>query len=142
VSPDAICIPHCSIDTVVGLVSEALHHAPTARVSFLASLGSRVHASAVRVLFGTLFIPDDAKVFESTGGSHWPLVAQILGNPERYGRAVRSLVVHKSAFDAVDQVLPLDYHRFNAILGACGNLEEIIWNSSFVPPDGICEVSL
>jgi hypothetical protein len=42
----------------------------------------------------------------------------------------------------VDQVLPLDYHRFNAILGACGNLEEIIWNSSFVPPDGICEVSL
>lgn len=126
---------------MVGLVSEALYHAPTSRVSFLASLGTRIHDSAVRVLFGTLVIPDDARVFETTGNSHWPLLTQILGNPERYGRAVKSLVVQQSVFDTLDQTLPLDSHHITSILGACNNLEEIIWNSSFVPPDGICEVS-
>jgi len=122
-------------------VAEALRQAPTSRVSFLASFGTRVHASAVRVLFGTLAIPDDDKVFDSTGSSHWPLVAQIVGNPERYGRAVKSLVVQQSVIDALGYLLPLDSQHLNLILGACVNLEEIIWNSSFVPPDGICEVS-
>jgi len=123
-------------------VSEALQQAPTSRVPFLASFGTRLHASAVRVLFGTLAIQDDNRVFDSTGSSHWPLVAQIMGNPERYGRAVKSLVVRQPALDASCQILPLESQHFNSILGACGNLEEIIWNSSFVPPDGICEVSI
>jgi hypothetical protein len=123
-------------------VSEALQQAPTSRVSFLASFGTRLHASTVRVLFGTLAIPDDNRVLDSTGSSRWPLVAQIVGNPERYGRAVKSLVVQQSALDASGQILPLESQHFNSILEACVNLEEIVWNSSFVPPDGICEVSL
>lgn len=123
-------------------MSEALQQAPASRVSFLASFGTRLHASTVRVLFGTLAIPDDNRVFDSTGSSHWPLVAQIVGNPGRYGRAVKSLVIQRLAPDASGQILPLESQHFNSILEACGNLEEIIWNSSFVPPDGICEVSL
>ena len=121
-------------------MSEALQQAPASRVTFLASLGTRVHTSAVRALFGHLVIPDDARVFDPSGSSHWPFVTQILDNPDRYGRVVKSLMVQQPVHDSMGQASPLDSQYFTSILGACSNLEEIVWNSSFVPPDGICEV--
>ena len=137
------------------LVSDILHVAPSLRPTFLSSLGSRIHASAVRISFCVLVVPDDARLFEGATrpGSPRSAVSPLLANPDRYALAVKELVVsepdasdmvaakHTEQGDlAVDLRRPLDSKDVSRILEACSQLEKLTWASSFVPPDGLCEV--
>lgn len=119
---------------------EALTHTPSSHVHLLASLGRHVHASALRVLYGTLVISDDMRIFEPSASFHRRLIAPMFANPERYARAVKSLVVQPPLPDAFGPVPPLDSHRLTLILSDCVNLEEVVWKSSLAPPDNLCEV--
>ena len=143
------------------LVSDVLQVAPSLRPTFLSSLGSRVHASAVRVSFHALVVPDDARLFENASGpaTKRSAVAPLLSNPKKYALAVKELaicepdVVDDTATQsvagggstpvgrlAVDQYRPLDATDVFRILEACGHLERLTWASPFPPPDGLCEV--
>ena len=121
-----------------------------------------MHASAVRVLFTTLAVPDDGRIFEKKSRSAKSIVTPLLTNPERYAHTVTSLVVrdpdfasacgHQSAsclfsgeqgHDMVDSfrnLRPITAEDLSALLKVCNNLETFAWESSIPPPDGLCEV--
>ena len=149
------------------LVADVLKDAPSLRATFLASLGCRIHASAVRVLFSTLVLQDDARLFGLGGYPARSAVAPLLSNSKKYAHAVKSVVVRDPDFlqvgvcatqtngglspisregalpaNAPGACQPLDANDISRILELCSNLEGLAWESSFPPPDGLCEVSL
>jgi hypothetical protein len=144
------------------LVSNVLKLTPSLRVTFLASLGSRMHASAVRVLFNSLSIQDDARPFGTAAHSPDSILLPLLSNPKRYAPAVKSIIIQEpvigldiqqaydlfppdSSGESQDEnsslvFRPLDSQNLSWILDTCSNLEEFVWESSVPPPDGLCEV--
>lgn len=124
------------LSSSAAIVSEALTHVPSSH--FLASLGRRVHDSALRVLFGALQISDDNRVLGRNGSSHSQVILPILANPERYGRAVRTLEFQQPVPEELAK--PLDSSCITKILGGCVNIEEVVWNSFLPPPNNLCEV--
>ena len=140
-------------------MTQALKLSPSLKITFLASLGYRIHTSAVRVLFSTLVVPDDGRIFEKGGSLSKAIVTSLLSNPERYAYAVTSLVVRdldltttfgrqtasrffsdEHMLDSAKSIRPIDAKDLSSILEACINLEEFAWDSSLPPPDGLCEV--
>ncbi|KAJ7782966.1 hypothetical protein B0H16DRAFT_1494891, partial [Mycena metata] len=97
------------------IVNTTLCLLPALRGPFLSSLGSCLHTAAVRVLFHTIALQDNARVFTleescSSAGAAYP----VLCNPARYASAVKTLI--------------------------CTNIEVFVWESAFPPPDGLCEI--
>ncbi|KAJ6558580.1 hypothetical protein DFH09DRAFT_1163263 [Mycena vulgaris] len=137
-------LPHPLLDDIV---NAALLLAPNLRRPFLSSLGSRLHASAVRVLFHTVSLQDNARVFTpeesaSKAGAAYP----VLCNPARYASTVKTLVISDPALPQDDAPLhddalrPIDADRLARLLEICGNMEALVWESAFRPPDGLCEM--
>ncbi|KAJ7502764.1 hypothetical protein B0H11DRAFT_1853798 [Mycena galericulata] len=129
------------------IVDTALLLAPSLRSPFLSSLGSCLHASAVRVLFHTISLQDNARVFTheesaQSAGAAYP----VLCNPARYASTVKTLVIADPALPdgstpLHDDVLrPIDAERLASLLEICANMEALIWESAFPPPDGLCEM--
>jgi hypothetical protein len=77
-------------------VSYILRTCPTLATAFLSAFGTRIHASAVRVLFTSITLPDDARCFLAFDVprivSRHPLSA-VISNPDRYARAVKRISV-------------------------------------------------
>jgi hypothetical protein len=116
-------------------VNTALVLAPSLRSSFLSSLGSCMHASAVRVLFQTVSLQDNAKLEESR--SAYP----VLSNPARYASNVKTLVIADPVLpENSDALRPIDADILVRLLAICANIEALVWESPFPPPDGLCEV--
>jgi hypothetical protein len=92
------------------LVSYILQACPTLAAVLLSAFGTRVHASAVRVLFTSITISDEARCFLAFNASHpvspHPLSA-LLSNPDRYGRVVKKITV-------TDAGLPPPLEAFDA----------------------------
>ncbi|KAJ7675085.1 hypothetical protein B0H17DRAFT_1140518 [Mycena rosella] len=137
-------LPHPLLDEIV---ETALLLAPALRSPFLSSFGSCLHASAVRVLFHTVSLQDNARVFTpeesaSKAGAAYP----VLCNPARYASTVKTLVIADPALpeDNVplqdDALRPIDTERLNRLLEICANMEALVWESAFRPPDGLCEM--
>ncbi|KAJ7078917.1 hypothetical protein B0H15DRAFT_859723 [Mycena belliarum] len=137
-------LPHSLLDDIV---DAAFLFAPSLRVPFLSSLGSCMHASAVRVLFHTVSLPDDARVFTpeesaSKAGAAYPL----LSNPARYASTVKTLVITDPSLPDDnaplhrDALQPIDTERLARLLAICSNIEVLVWESAFSPPDGLCEI--
>jgi len=117
-----------------------------------------MHASAVRILFNTVSIPDDVRLFATEACSQ-SIVTPLLLNPKRYASAVKSLVIqdpsfgvqqtYTGLFDAqaeapqhlLNSFRPLDAQNLAWVLEVCRNIESFVWESSIPPPDGVCEVS-
>lgn len=130
---------------------------PSLRIAFLSSFGSCIHASAVRVLFRTLTIEDDARIFSCTkgptpnAGAMYPL----LTSPARYAPVVRGLIICDpdvaQAFatpsnpeipEDLQSFRPIDTNMLALVFETCENIEELVWESSLSLPDGLCEVCL
>ncbi|KAF7362040.1 hypothetical protein MVEN_00549400 [Mycena venus] len=131
-------LPQPLLDEIVDAV---LLVAPSLRGAFLSSLGSCLHASAVRILFHTISLQDKAPVFtleESPSRAAY----HVLANPLRYASAVKTLVItlHPEDADALLNERPIDADLLVRLLGICPNLERLAWESAFPPPDGLCEV--
>lgn len=137
------------------MVASTFDLAPSLRTVFLSSLGSRIHESAVRVLFITVTVADDARLSDSLGPPK-SILTTLLSNPTHYGKAVKTLAIQsldvdsesfshfnvdKNAGESSDVFRPLDASVIASLLEACPNLEEFVWQSSTPPPDGLCEVS-
>lgn len=86
----------CNARLYVALVSYILQTCPALAAVLLSALGTRIHASAVRVLFTSMILPDDARYFLAFDVSHrvpsHPVCAVLL-NPERYARAIKRIIV-------------------------------------------------
>ncbi|KAK7057386.1 hypothetical protein R3P38DRAFT_2840650 [Favolaschia claudopus] len=127
------------------LLDEILHTtflvAPSVRSSFLSSLGTCLHASAVRVLFRTISIQDNALMLVESQASP---SAAVLNNPERYASSVKTFVVADPVLPEDGESLlnaqPIDADLLFRLLRLCADIETLIWESSFPPPDGLCEV--
>jgi hypothetical protein len=140
--------------TPTDVTAQTIAESPSLRIIFLASLGPRLRSSAIRVLFRCLLLSDDAAAFTSPGTN----IAPILSNPARYAHEVKIVRVHdarastacraqrscsgssSSSGSETNAVRPLDADQITALLRLCGNLDEFVWESSAVPPDGLCEV--
>ncbi|KAJ6607772.1 hypothetical protein B0H10DRAFT_2070377 [Mycena sp. CBHHK59/15] len=129
------------------IVTTALKLVPSLRGPFLSSLGSCLHASAVRVLFRTITLQDDARVFTSEDSSLQAGAAYpVLYNPNRYASMVKTLVIvhpdlpHEGSQLQDELAPPIDADLLVRLLEICANMEELVWESSFPPPDGLCEM--
>lgn len=121
---------------------------PPTRTVSLACLGPRIRSSALRVLFHTLRVSDDSDTFASLISNVHP----ILANPSRYAHQVKRIHINDpdllSLWYAKDHsrrgeetaIRPLDFVQLSTLLKLCTNLEEFTWESSLLPPDGLCEV--
>ncbi|KAJ6593723.1 hypothetical protein B0H19DRAFT_1091763 [Mycena capillaripes] len=129
------------------IVNTALLLAPSLRGPFLSSLGSCLHASAVRVLFHTVSLQDNARVLTqesstSNAGAAYP----VLCNPARYASTVKTLIIADpvlpdgGALLHEDAVRPIDADLLVRLLEICANMEALVWESAFLPPDGLCEM--
>ncbi|KAJ7907256.1 hypothetical protein B0H13DRAFT_2332540 [Mycena leptocephala] len=130
------------------IVNTALLLAPALRGPFLSSLGSCLHASAVRVLFHTISLKDNARVFaleesRSKASAAYP----VLCNPARYAAAVQTLFIADPVVPEDgerllprDSLTPIDADLLVRLLGICPNIEALVWESTFLPPDGLCEM--
>ncbi|KAJ7287738.1 hypothetical protein C8J57DRAFT_1284756 [Mycena rebaudengoi] len=128
------------------LVTIALKLVPSLRGPFLSCLGSCLHASAVRVLFRKITLQDNAFVFISDespfrAGAAYP----VLCNSSRYAPFVRTLVIADPDLPEgprlkEDSVRPIDADLLYGLFEICTNMEELVWESSFPPPDGLCEM--
>ncbi|KAJ6497899.1 hypothetical protein C8R45DRAFT_984585 [Mycena sanguinolenta] len=129
-------LPQPLLDEIVNI---ALLLSPSLRSPFLSSLGERLHASAVRVLFHTISLQDSARVLtpESSAGP-------VLFNPTRYAYSVKTLAITNPAVpengDALLNAIPIDADLIARLLSVCTNIEALVWESAFPPPDGLCEV--
>ena len=98
--------------------------------------------------------PDDQRVFEKRDRSFTSSAAvAVLLNPVRYADVVTVVTIHDAtALDlrpddvVVENTLhhtiePVETDRICQLLGLCPNIEAINWESPFLPPDGLCEVS-
>ncbi|KAF9051013.1 hypothetical protein BDZ89DRAFT_939943, partial [Hymenopellis radicata] len=135
------------------LISTILHAVPSARRTFLSSLGKRVHASAARILFHTLTLEDDDCLV--TASDFRSPLGPVLSRPQFYALHIKKIALQANhAFSDCASPLP-EYGHANAdplpcspvtaehlelILTVCCNLEEMEWNSPICPPDGFCEV--
>ncbi|EJD52710.1 hypothetical protein AURDEDRAFT_181254 [Auricularia subglabra TFB-10046 SS5] len=161
-APTLSTLPDNVLDDIV---RRAVAASPLLRAPFLAALGSRLHASAARVLFEAIVIPDDMRAFSQFAPSTLGPLAALIRNPARYEPAVRRLRVQDPScfenfelprqdpaqllqFDADDApgddggqglIAPLDAGRLDSLLAACPRLTELRWLSSTPPPDGLCE---
>ncbi|KAJ7497137.1 hypothetical protein FB451DRAFT_1210259 [Mycena latifolia] len=137
-------LPHPLLDEIV---DTTLLLAPALRRTFLSSLGSCLHASAVRVLFHTVSLQDNARVFTpeeaaSKAGAAYP----VLCNPARYASIVKTLVIADPALPEDnaplhdDALRPIDTEHLARLLEICANMEALVWESAFRPPDGLCEL--
>lgn len=164
-APTLATFPDSVLDDIVRRAAAA---SPLLRTPFLAELGSRLHASAARVLFEDIVIPDDMRAFSLFAPSSLGPLAALIRNPARYGPAVRRLRVQDPScfenfelprgreqdpaqllqFDADDApgddgtqglIAPLDSSSLDGLLAACPRLAELLWSSSTPPPDGLCE---
>ena len=82
-------------------MSYILETCPTLAAVLLSTLGTRIHASAVRVLFTSITLPDDARYFLAFNVSHLVSlhpVSALLLNPDRYARAVKRIIVTDAGF--------------------------------------------
>lgn len=136
---------------------------PSLRDSFLSSFGSCIHAASVRVLFRHLAIQDDGRLFNDPDQFRRSVTYPLFSSPKRYALAVKTLTISGypdvSAKNTEDPNGPLSrtrsrddnaegYQTFypisNSTLGqlleVCCNIEELVWQSIFPPPDGLCEV--
>ena len=108
-------------------MSHILQTCPSLGVILLSGCGTRIHASAVRVLFTSLALPDDARYFlaseASDLASRHPLSA-ILLNSDRYARAVKRISI-------LDNGLPL----YSRALDSIGSLELVTIREE----DGNCQ---
>ncbi|KAJ7039262.1 hypothetical protein C8F04DRAFT_323437 [Mycena alexandri] len=130
------------------IVNTALCLIPALRGPFLSSLGSCLHAAAVRVLFHTVALQDNARVFTleescSSAGATYP----VLCNPARYASAVKTLVIADPALPVDgaplhgdDALRPIDTDLLVRLLKICTDIEAFVWESAFPPPDGLCEM--
>ncbi|KAJ6495576.1 hypothetical protein C8R47DRAFT_362614 [Mycena vitilis] len=127
------------------IVNTALLLAPSLRGPFLSSLGSCLHTSAVRALFHTVSLQDNARVFtqeESTSNPAYP----VLSNPARYAASVKTLVITSpvlpdgGALMRDDALRAIDADLLGRLLEICVNMEALVWESAFPPPDGLCEM--
>ncbi|KAJ7594696.1 hypothetical protein C8J56DRAFT_1023241 [Mycena floridula] len=116
------------------IVRTALAASPVLQPFFLASLGSLIHSSAVRVAFGKLEIVDDARIEKSRA-------LALLVDPERYAPSVTKLTICDPELSSDDAAAfrPLDASTLALIIQGCCSLEELVWCSAFLPPDGLCE---
>ncbi|KAJ7647484.1 hypothetical protein FB45DRAFT_893564 [Roridomyces roridus] len=119
------------------IVANTLLLAPSLRIVFLCNLGRLLHASAVRVIFDTLSLSDEAA--QSSGAAF-----TVLDNPSRYASSVKTLLVSDptlpSGASLGEPLRPLDADLLYRILHVCTDIEALKWSSSFPPPDGLCEV--
>ncbi|KAF8170186.1 hypothetical protein K438DRAFT_1854178 [Mycena galopus ATCC 62051] len=132
-------LPHPLLDEIVDI---ALLLSPALRSPFLSSLGSCLHASTVRVLFHTVSLQDSARALalESSASAAYP----VLCNPARYASTVKTLVITNPLLpedgNALLNEMPIDADLIIRLLGICVNIEALVWESAFPPPDGLCEV--
>ncbi|KAJ7755690.1 hypothetical protein DFH07DRAFT_821455 [Mycena maculata] len=137
-------LPQTLLDEIV---DTALLLAPALRGPFLSSLGSCLHASAVRVLFHTISLQDNARVFTleesaQSAGATYP----VLSNPARYAPIVKTLVITDPVLPGGsgplndDAFRPIDTEQLARLLEICASLETLVWESAFPPPDGLCEM--
>jgi hypothetical protein len=129
------------------IVKTALLLAPSLRGPFLSSLGSSLHASAVRVLFHTVLLQDNARVLAlDESPSNAGAAYTVLCNPARYAVTVKTLVIANPELpdDGAqlhdDALRPIDAGLLVRLLEICPNIEAFVWESAFPPPDGLCEV--
>jgi hypothetical protein len=134
------------------LALRAFALSPALRITFLASLGPRIRDSAIRVLFHTLIISDDAAALSAPESNVGPL----LSNPTRYAHAVKVIAIrdpesHLRArrkqwssnpdnINSQNNIKPIGTDQLFSFLKLCSSLEEIVWESSLPPPEGLCEV--
>ncbi|KAJ7251758.1 hypothetical protein B0H12DRAFT_1234037 [Mycena haematopus] len=71
---------------------------------------------SVRVLFHTISLQDDARVLALESSAAYP------------------------NSDALLNETPIDTDLVVRLLGVCTNIEALVWESAFPPPDGLCEV--
>ena len=134
------------------LALRAFALSPGLRLTFLASLGCRIRDSAIRVLFHTLIVSDDTTSLSAPKSTAKPL----LSNPARYAHAVKVIAIRdpesqlrapkrqsSSNLDilkSLNDIEPISAEKLSLLLKLCNNLEELVWESSFPPPEGLCEV--
>ncbi|KAF7321482.1 hypothetical protein MKEN_00669000 [Mycena kentingensis (nom. inval.)] len=121
------------------IVSTAVGIDPSLRIVLLA-LGSKLHASASRVLFHTVSLPDDARLASRT--QLYPLItrptAGYAANVRRVHVTNAVLPDDGAALQDDEGLRGLDAEVFT-FLNVCPNLEELIWESAWAPPDGLAE---
>ncbi|KAF5389366.1 hypothetical protein D9757_004373 [Collybiopsis confluens] len=125
------------------LVWTVLTAHPSLRSPLLSSFGSRIHASAVRVLYSSLVIPDDCHIFDKH--FHKSSIYPLIVNASRYARKVKALTVVNPILTETDGSRrlevprPLAAEQLSLLLQNCSNLESFCWTSSLCPPDGLFE---
>lgn len=144
------------------LVATVLRLSPSLQITFLADLGTRIHASTVRATFSSLSIPDDDVLLCEHGRFTKSMVHSLFSNPGRYASIVKSLVIRdpKTACERIPDgttmcndtndllydpqgsrvICPIASTSLASLLKICCNLEEFIWEGTLPPPDGVCEV--
>ncbi|KIK67003.1 hypothetical protein GYMLUDRAFT_37033 [Collybiopsis luxurians FD-317 M1] len=131
------------------LVQTVLTTHPSLTIILLSSLGSRIHASAIRVLFSHLVIADDSCLFVHHERFQRSLVYPLITNPNRYSPNVKTLTItipilpenleQPDDTQGLDALRPLTANDLSLLLQCCPNLERLCWESSLRPPDGLCE---
>ncbi|KAJ6501054.1 hypothetical protein C8R47DRAFT_1108768 [Mycena vitilis] len=124
------------------IVHTSLLLTPSLRGVFLSSLGSCLHASAVRVLYHAVSLVDNARAFDlERQAAH-----TVLLNPARYAVSVQTVVIAGPVLDDRglllynDTLRPIDTDLLARLLTICVNMETLVWESAFPPPDGLCEL--
>ncbi|KAF8891680.1 hypothetical protein BD779DRAFT_1512431 [Infundibulicybe gibba] len=102
-----------------------------------------MHASALRVLFKVILVPDDDSALEDNAPPC--IIGPLLYNPSHYSHAVKTLIVCEPQNETLIATSrakhqPVEASLLAQLLQGCLNLEELIWNSPYTPPDGICEL--
>ncbi|KZO98875.1 hypothetical protein CALVIDRAFT_596483 [Calocera viscosa TUFC12733] len=157
-------VPDVVLDAIV---ADALTSVPSSATALLSS-SSRLRCSALRALFNTITIPDDARHMLRPGDdAYLPLrpgpVAAFVAEPEIYGPFVKTLkivdpvIFLKEIFPANSLFflageaptavesshpctpVPLSAQTLDNWLRCIPKLDEFVWRSAGLPPDGICE---
>ncbi|KAK7035289.1 hypothetical protein VNI00_012056 [Paramarasmius palmivorus] len=129
-------------DLLDRILSASIKLQPSLRYVFLSALGSRIHASAIRVLFASVIIEDDSRLFYSPGHSQRTIIYPLLNSSSnRYSSSLRKLTICNpiKLGDQNPDVEPCEASQIERLLSVCSNLEEIVWTSAVCPPDGLAE---
>ncbi|KAJ7072464.1 hypothetical protein C8F01DRAFT_1104072 [Mycena amicta] len=120
------------------IVSRAMDLEPSLRLVFLASLGSQMHSAATRILFHSVSLADSHISSESERTR--TVLHPLLTNPVRYAPNVRRVCITDAAIDDGSAcVPPIEAETLNFLFEMCPNVEELVWQSTLPPPDGVCE---
>ncbi|KAF8513016.1 hypothetical protein BU17DRAFT_95752 [Hysterangium stoloniferum] len=142
-------LPESVLET---LVSQIMLACPSLTSTLLSGMGKRVHSCAVRTLFTSVTLHDDARHFMAANVS--PLASQhplqaLLSNPERVPGSLGLVTIDEDEEDSDSDaagkyarvaVQPMSAKDLAHLLSTCVQLEEFLWISSNLPPDGIGEV--